>query len=229
VDVTCPAALARHPWARLKAVDLARLLNSTPLGEVIAVHVVQRHRDRSGGRFYRDRRFDLFAYAAWLFEVYHAPAGERGRRRRSPGAGAAAAADPSLIGAAGGPVTVTGVLALLDRQDYRCALTGWRLTPDTAALDHVVPASRGGPHAIGNAQVLDRRVNRAKGTLGNDEFVALCGAVWRHAQAQERAKRAARAATAAWDPDRAPALAPVNAAPEQNLFTNERSLECNPR
>jgi hypothetical protein len=77
--------------------------------------------------------------------------------------------------------------------------------------------------------VLDRRVNRAKGTLGNDEFVALCGAVWRHAQAQERAKRAARAATAAWDPDRAPALAPVNAAPEQNLFTNERSLECNPR
>jgi hypothetical protein len=218
-------------------VDLARLLNSTPLGEVVPPHVIYRHRDRSGGRFSRGRRVDLFAYAAWLFEVRHAPAAStasppraRRRDRRSPGAGAAAAAaDPAVIGAAGGPVTVTGVLALLDRQDYRCALTGWRLTPDTAALDHVVPASRGGPHAIGNAQVLDRRVNRAKGTLGNDEFVALCGAVWRHAQAQARAERAARAAAAAWDPDRAPALAPVIAAPEQDLFTNERSLECRPR
>ncbi|MCC7409317.1 MAG: hypothetical protein IT442_14725, partial [Phycisphaeraceae bacterium] len=73
-----------------------------------------------------------------------------------------------------------GVLALLQRQAYRCALTGWDLTPETAALDHIIPVSRGGEHRISNAQVLTKIVNRAKGTLTNEEFIELCGAVWRH-------------------------------------------------
>ena len=61
-----------------------------------------------------------------------------------------------------------------------CALTGRPLEPETAALDHILPVSRGGEHRIDNTQVLERTVNRAKGTLTNGEFIALCGEVVRH-------------------------------------------------
>ncbi len=83
-----------------------------------------------------------------------------------------------------GSVNPQAILLLLERQQYRCALTDRALTPDTASLDHIVPLSRGGEHTIGNTQALDRTVNRAKGTLTNDEFIALCGEVWRHTQVQ---------------------------------------------
>lgn len=77
-------------------------------------------------------------------------------------------------------VNPQAVLSLLEQQAFRCALTGRRLEPETAALDHVVPVSRGGEHRIDNTQVLDRTVNRAKGTLTNSEFIALCSEVVRH-------------------------------------------------
>lgn len=74
----------------------------------------------------------------------------------------------------GMPVSTTNVLALLERQRFRCALTGRLLTPQTAALDHIVPIRCGGGHVIENTQVLHKDVNRAKGSLTNEEFVALC-------------------------------------------------------
>jgi len=73
-----------------------------------------------------------------------------------------------------GKVSISNVLRLLEHQDYRCALTGRRLTPQTAALDHVVPIRRGGEHVIENAQVLHKDVNRAKGSLTMGEFLQLC-------------------------------------------------------
>lgn len=73
-----------------------------------------------------------------------------------------------------GPVSTDNVLRLLEHQQYRCALTGRPLTPDTASLDHIIPVRCGGEHLIENAQVLHRDVNRAKATLTNDEFVQLC-------------------------------------------------------
>lgn len=63
---------------------------------------------------------------------------------------------------------------LLEYQQYRCALTGRRLTPETAALDHIVPIRLGGAHVIENAQVLHKDVNRAKGVLTNEEFLTIC-------------------------------------------------------
>jgi len=72
------------------------------------------------------------------------------------------------------PVTTTNVLRLLQRQEYRCAMTGRDLTPQTAALDHIVPIRCGGKHVIENAQVLHKDVNRAKGSLTKEQFVALC-------------------------------------------------------
>ena len=78
-----------------------------------------------------------------------------------------------------GPVSTNNVLQLLEYQGYRCALTGRELTPETAALDHVVPVRNDGEHVIENTQVLHKEVNRAKGSLSNDEFIALCHEVVR--------------------------------------------------
>ena len=85
----------------------------------------------------------------------------------------------------GAPVSTTNVLRLLEQQEYRCALTGRNLTPQTAALDHIVPIRCGGKHVIENAQVLHKDVNRAKGSLTKEQFVALCREVvtWMDGQA----------------------------------------------
>lgn len=73
-----------------------------------------------------------------------------------------------------GAVSVENVLRLLEHQQYRCALTGRGLTPQTASLDHIIPVRLGGEHAIENTQVLHKDVNRAKGALTNEEFRAMC-------------------------------------------------------
>jgi len=83
------------------------------------------------------------------------------------------------IAAPHGPVSTENVLRLLDHQGHRCALTGRRLTSHTAALDHIVPIRRGGEHAIENTQVLHKDVNRAKGALTSEEFLAMCREVVR--------------------------------------------------
>jgi hypothetical protein len=74
-------------------------------------------------------------------------------------------------------ITTKQILSLIEKQNYRCALTGWQLTPETASIDHIVPLSKGGDHAVENAQIIDWRVNQAKGTLSNEEFYELCCAV----------------------------------------------------
>lgn len=89
----------------------------------------------------------------------------------APAAPLRSAGGPPLVS---GPVSTANVLAILDHQGFRCNLTGRPLTPDTAALDHIVPMRCGGEHVIENTQVLHRDVNRAKNAMTNDEFIALC-------------------------------------------------------
>lgn len=84
-----------------------------------------------------------------------------------------------------GPVSTENVLRLLEYQQYRCALTGRELTPETAALDHIVPIRCGGQHLIENTQVLHKDVNRAKGSLTNEEFIRMCHEVVDHGARQE--------------------------------------------
>lgn len=82
----------------------------------------------------------------------------------------------------GGAVTTSSVLALLEHQQFRCALTGRPLTPESAALDHIVPIRCGGQHVIENTQVLHKDVNRAKNSMTNEAFARLCEEVaetWR--------------------------------------------------
>lgn len=51
---------------KLKPTELVRLLNSTPLGEVISERQLHRHRARAGFRIGDGRTLDLLRYAAWL-------------------------------------------------------------------------------------------------------------------------------------------------------------------
>lgn len=70
------------------------------------------------------------------------------------------------------------VFQLLENQQYQCALTRRPLEPQTACIDHIVALSCGGEHRMSNIQILHRDVNRTKGTLSNDEFIAICREVW---------------------------------------------------
>ena len=57
----------------LRPSELCRLLNSTPLGEVINESQLRRHRTRAGLRIGEGRNIDLVRYVAWLVQVRHAP------------------------------------------------------------------------------------------------------------------------------------------------------------
>ncbi len=58
---------------KLRPSELCRLLNSTPLGEVINERQLHRHRSRAGMRIGDGRHVDLLRYVAWLIEVRHKP------------------------------------------------------------------------------------------------------------------------------------------------------------
>ena len=58
---------------RLGPTQLCRLLNSTPLGEVISDRQLYRHRTRAGYRIGDGKQVDLLRYVAWLVQVRHAP------------------------------------------------------------------------------------------------------------------------------------------------------------
>ena len=57
----------------LRPSELAKLLNSTPLGTVIDERQLYRHRMRAGYRIGDGKRLDLFRYVAWLVHVRHEP------------------------------------------------------------------------------------------------------------------------------------------------------------
>jgi 5-methylcytosine-specific restriction endonuclease McrA len=145
----------------LRPCDLVRLLNSTPMGEVINERQLYRHRGRAGGRLGDRKKVNLLRYMGWLASNVH-------RTRHGPPQKKQKVADRGGVS-----ISAASILWLLKEQRYRCALTGRALTPDTTALDHEIPVSRGGTHSIGNAQALHKDVNRAKGTLTNEEFIQL--------------------------------------------------------
>jgi 5-methylcytosine-specific restriction endonuclease McrA len=94
------------------------------------------------------------------------------------------ATDSPTDGTSGSPaqkITVARLRRLLEKQAYKCNLTGRELTPDTAAADHIKPLSSGGKNEMSNMQILHVDVNRAKGTMSRREFVDLCREVVKHA------------------------------------------------
>lgn len=83
----------------------------------------------------------------------------------------------------GGRISAKQVLELVNRQQFKCAISGRPLTPETASLDHIVPLASGGLHCLENVWVVDHQVNTAKGTLSLEEFVAMCRDVTAHQDA----------------------------------------------
>jgi 5-methylcytosine-specific restriction endonuclease McrA len=77
-------------------------------------------------------------------------------------------------------LSMSSLLRKLEQQNHKCALSGESLTPDNVSLDHRAPVSKGGSHGIDNIQLVTTEVNRAKGTMTNDEFAAMCKAVVEH-------------------------------------------------
>lgn len=73
---------------------------------------------------------------------------------------------------------------LLEHQGHRCALTGELLTPDNAEVDHIQPIAGGGTNTMENVQIVVASVNRAKGTMAQEEFVGMCQRVARHTARQ---------------------------------------------
>ena len=63
---------------------------------------------------------------------------------------------------------------MLDKQGYKCALTGRQLTHDNCSIDHVLPLCKGGSHTKENAQLVVAEANHAKGNLTDAEFLRLC-------------------------------------------------------
>jgi len=59
---------------QLRPSMLTRMLNSTPLGEVISERQLRRHRNRAGYRIGDEKHVDLLRYAAWLAWLRHDPA-----------------------------------------------------------------------------------------------------------------------------------------------------------
>ena len=66
------------------------------------------------------------------------------------------------------------LLAMVEDQGRKCALTGVELTPDTVELDHITPVAEGGRDVMSNCRAIHKVVNRMKGSLSDVEFKAWC-------------------------------------------------------
>ena len=104
--------------------------------------------------------------------------GRGGRRRGTAGQGSS--------DRGGKRVTQADLLEIIEKQNYRCALTGDPLKPDTASVDHIQPCSRGGKNVKRNIQILHKSVNKIKGAFNNKEFIEWCRKVWRYANERTR-------------------------------------------
>lgn len=66
------------------------------------------------------------------------------------------------------------VKSLMQKQEFRCALTGSVLDPSGTDLDHIISKEKGGTDRIENLQWVTRTVNHMKGTLSQKKFIAIC-------------------------------------------------------
>jgi 5-methylcytosine-specific restriction endonuclease McrA len=158
-DPCHPTALIRN----LRPSELVRLLNSTLLGEVINDRQLHRHRSLGPWIESSPKQIDLLKYVVWL---QHKRSSRRLRTTQRK--------KHSHV------ITTSEAEAILNRQSYRCALSGMPLTPDDLALDHIVPVSEGGDFSASNAQFVTKTVNRAKHTMSQQEFILMCRRIASH-------------------------------------------------
>jgi CRISPR/Cas system Type II protein with McrA/HNH and RuvC-like nuclease domain len=71
------------------------------------------------------------------------------------------------------------LMTLIESQGYRCALSGVRLDPERAVIDHIVPVSKGGDNDIDNLQWVHTVANKMKGNMSDESFIKWCTRVAR--------------------------------------------------
>lgn len=116
---------------KLRPGELCRLLNSTPLGEVITEPQLRRQRHRGGMRFEDCGRINLLRYIAWLVQQRHAPktthVEPETSNRDEPVVDAAARAALGIQSDDSGrrltPKQEAGIAALLTERSYSAAAT----------------------------------------------------------------------------------------------------------
>lgn len=150
-------------WRAMRPIAVIRLLNSTSLGEVITDRKLYRHRAAAPDIESAPKRVDLLCYIAWLINRRQVLATPRPRSTAGRKA-----------------ITYADMWGLLERQQYRCALTGQVLTPENFALDHIVPLAEGGDFSTANSQLVLKTVNRAKHTMNERDFIEMCCQVAHH-------------------------------------------------
>ncbi len=77
----------------------------------------------------------------------------------------------------GSALTAKQLARLWHRQRGRCALTGWKLTRETAHLDHRIPKSKGGKASIRNLRWVHEVANHAKWDMLDADLLTFCRAV----------------------------------------------------
>jgi 5-methylcytosine-specific restriction endonuclease McrA len=153
-----PAEDERKIKATMTVSAFVRLVNECGFGEVLTERQLLRQR----------RAFPRVDACRGLVDVIAYLASICSRRRRA---------------LREGDIRVSDLAEMLEKQRYRCALSGERLTSDNVALDHIVPVSEGGGFTVENSQLVTKAVNRAKHTMAQNDFVKLCESV-----AENRAK-----------------------------------------
>lgn len=63
---------------------------------------------------------------------------------------------------------------LLEKQEYRCSLTGRELTPENCIAAHIVPLRRGGVHEPDNIYLIVDEAAQIKRSLMDSELLELC-------------------------------------------------------
>ena len=66
------------------------------------------------------------------------------------------------------------IIEIVEKQEFRCALSGVPLLPETSTLDHKQPVSLGGTDDVDNLQWLSTEVNKAKNNMPNEDFILMC-------------------------------------------------------
>lgn len=75
---------------------------------------------------------------------------------------------------AGGGVSPRKLMEKFKAQQYRCFFTGIQLEREDASIDHVQPISKGGKHEESNLELVHAVINRMKGSMTANEFIAWC-------------------------------------------------------
>lgn len=73
------------------------------------------------------------------------------------------------------------IMLLLEKQNFRCALTGDTISfDDNIELDHIIPSSKKGLSELNNVRWVTKEANRLKQNLSDTELLLICQKVINH-------------------------------------------------